>query len=544
MPITELFHRLNERLFVSRLKTVDESYISKRVLHDNWISKLNVTLCGVGIVILGEYSGWNFGLSYGWGSLIVASVIINVYYWCLLLCLSELSSAMPFSGGVFTFTAASMGNVFSYIIGLMTFMKILLAYSQTVLVINNYYIALANFSPDQIQIWKYFICAFIILICSILTADLKIFYRVMAVISGIAILGIVAVFFLLIPIFARSDFLANIGILDWSTILPDGITGVLNCIPYAIWIFIGIEDLPNIAEEVKNPSKNLPKGILYGFLIISILGFMVLIMTGANPGINVIQTSAEPIFDLLTINYAINAESFGGQLLRWILTSGAWSTLIGVAMSNLRITYSLSRGGYFPTYLSLTYQNGDKDSIGYGSPIYATIFSGLGCYGMVIVSFFLVDTNMITFFIYGSAFYSVTASIIIFTTYIILKVKSPHLDRPFTISNTYISLGVPILGLGISFFAIAGFFISNPNNEILLWTLGIQIIVSVLYYIFFVRHRLIMSVEQKFIKARISKMKDETIRKHQMSRAKNELHTVIKATAKSSTKHNIKSSTG
>ncbi|KAJ2996161.1 hypothetical protein HDV02_006744 [Globomyces sp. JEL0801] len=43
-----------------------------------------------------------------------------------------------------------------------------------------------------------------------------------------------------------------------------------------------------------------------------------------------------------------------------------------------------------------------------------------------------------------------------------------------------------------------------------------EVIVSVIYYIFFVRHRLVLSAEQKFIKMRICKIKEETLRKHQI----------------------------
>ncbi|KAI8901370.1 hypothetical protein BC833DRAFT_147230 [Globomyces pollinis-pini] len=142
---------------------------------------------------------------------------------------------------------------------------------------------------------------------------------------------------------------------------------------------------------------------------------------------------------------------------------------------------------------------------------------------MIVVSFFLGSTIFASFLIYGSAFYSLTAAIFVFISYIILKFRSPHLDRPFNISNGPIAFLIPILGLILTSFAISGCFLSNPNNTIVFYILMIQVIVSVIYYIFFVRHRLVLSAEQKFIKMRICKIKEETLRKHQIDQIKGRL---------------------
>ncbi|KAI8901369.1 hypothetical protein BC833DRAFT_617651 [Globomyces pollinis-pini] len=151
-----ILERLNEKFFQAILTNVDENYLKSRILRPSWISKPHLILFGIGMVISGEFAAWNVGLSYGWGSLAVSTIIVNIYFWCLLLCVGELSSALPFSGGALTFVTATMGNVFGYILGLVIFMQTLLVYSQTVLIVGNFYMSLANLTLDQIVYWNAF----------------------------------------------------------------------------------------------------------------------------------------------------------------------------------------------------------------------------------------------------------------------------------------------------------------------------------------------------------------------------------------------------
>ena len=64
---------------------------------------------GVGAVISGHYSGWNFGLANGWGSMLVALFIIAAMYWGLIFSLAEMSPALPHTGAAYSFARSAMG---------------------------------------------------------------------------------------------------------------------------------------------------------------------------------------------------------------------------------------------------------------------------------------------------------------------------------------------------------------------------------------------------------------------------------------------------
>ena len=95
--------------------------------------------------------------------------------------------------------------------------------------------------------------------------------------------------------------------------LPFGIYGVLASMPFAVWLFLAIEQLPLAAEESVDPKRDMPKGIMLGMFTLIALGFLVLIFNPAIPiereitdaagvtttvhGAFALGTSGEPILD-------------------------------------------------------------------------------------------------------------------------------------------------------------------------------------------------------------------------------------------------------
>src|SRR5262249_40547027 len=95
--------------------------------------------------------------------------------------------------------------------------------------------------------------------------------------------------------------------------LPFGVHGILASLPFAVWLFLAIEQLPLAAEESADPKRDMPKGIMAGMFTLIVLGFLVLIINPAIPiarevtdaagnaftahGAFALGTSGEPILD-------------------------------------------------------------------------------------------------------------------------------------------------------------------------------------------------------------------------------------------------------
>ncbi len=62
------------------------------------LTKLDMWALGITIVMGGQYFAWNAALSVGTGGALLATLIVTSGYVCLILCIAELSSGLPFAG--------------------------------------------------------------------------------------------------------------------------------------------------------------------------------------------------------------------------------------------------------------------------------------------------------------------------------------------------------------------------------------------------------------------------------------------------------------
>ena len=96
----------------------DKSYFEDRQLvrHANvW----HLWALGVGAVISGHFSGWNFGFGTGgWGGMLVAGIIIAIMYVGLVFSIAEMSPALPHTGAAYSFARTAMGPWGGFITGL------------------------------------------------------------------------------------------------------------------------------------------------------------------------------------------------------------------------------------------------------------------------------------------------------------------------------------------------------------------------------------------------------------------------------------------
>ena len=77
---------------------VTEEYFARRRLR-RYAGVLSLWALGVGAVISGHFSGWNFGLAFGWGSMFVATILITLMYLGLTYSLAEMSPALSTPSG-------------------------------------------------------------------------------------------------------------------------------------------------------------------------------------------------------------------------------------------------------------------------------------------------------------------------------------------------------------------------------------------------------------------------------------------------------------
>ncbi|MEX0628891.1 MAG: amino acid permease, partial [Cucumibacter sp.] len=284
----------------------DKGYFEKRGL-TRYAKVWHLWALGVGAVISGHFSGWNFGFATGgWGGMLVAGAIIAVMYLGLVFCIAEMSPALPHTGAAYSFARSSMGPWGGFITGLFENVEYVITPAVVVTFISAYFSSIvgldAAWSP---LIWIAFYAVFLAL--NIYGVALS--YRVTLVVTLISLAVLVVFWISAIPNMDFSRWALNIGVGPDGTAVelpegngswfPFGFSGVLATLPFAVWLFLAIEQLPLAAEEAVDPKKDMPRGILLGMVTLIVSAFMIVLLNPSVIGVGSFKlgSSLEPLLD-------------------------------------------------------------------------------------------------------------------------------------------------------------------------------------------------------------------------------------------------------
>src|SRR5437660_7585361 len=133
----------------------DRAYLQEHALKKP-LRVLDIWALGVGVVITGEYFGWNLGLKdNGPVAMLVASLIVCLLYLTWVLALAELSVAMPFAGGPLAYGRRAVEPSLGFVMGWSMFLECQFATIATALATGGYIAFLIN--PDEpnsmVQTW-------------------------------------------------------------------------------------------------------------------------------------------------------------------------------------------------------------------------------------------------------------------------------------------------------------------------------------------------------------------------------------------------------
>ena len=282
--------------------TADKDYFAKRGLQ-KYAGVWSLWALGVGAVISGHYSGWNLGLaSGGWGGMFVATVVIAVMYLGLTFSIAEMSPALPHTGAAYSFARTEMGPWGGFITGLCENVEYVLTPAVIVFFIGSYLTGIFETSTSFQPIW--WIGGYIIFV-GLNVVGVELSFKVTVAVT-LAALAVLATFWAMaIPEVEFARWALNIDadgkLLEagYGDFLPMGIGGALAALPFAVWLFLAIEQLPLAAEESIDPQRDMPRGIILGMLTLLVSAFLILFLNPSLPGVgsHALGQSGEPLLD-------------------------------------------------------------------------------------------------------------------------------------------------------------------------------------------------------------------------------------------------------
>jgi APA family basic amino acid/polyamine antiporter len=404
------------------------------------LTAMDLTLLGIGAIIgTGIFVLTGTAAANQAGPAIVLSyVLAGLACAFAALCYAEFAAMIPISGSAYTYAYATLGEIFAWMIG----WDLILEYavgSMTVAVGWSGYFQriLAGIGEGGVHLPVWMTAApaagvagavvnlpaiFIVLVISaLLVIGVRESARFNAVIVAIKLAAIL--FFIVVGVgYVKPE--------NWSPFMPYGFAGVTTAAAVVFFAYIGFDAVSTTAEEAKNPSRDLPIGIISSLVICTVLYLVVAgILSGIIP---VVQYKTDAQFINAPVGYAlavINMDWAAG-LVSAGAVAGITSVLLVMLLSQPRIFFAMSRDNLLPPGVSKVHPK-------FRTPYITTIITGVV---VAIVAGFTPIEILGEMTSIGTLF----AFVVVCVAVIILRRERPDARRPFKVPGGYV---IPVLGV-------------------------------------------------------------------------------------------------
>ena len=245
---------------------------------------------------------------------------------------AELVSAMPKAGGTYFYVTRAMGPAMGAVDGLITWFSLTLKSAFAL-------VGMAAFTRLIIDIDVHIVAVFFCLVF--------VFINIVGIKeAGRFQVGLVAGLLTLMVLYVVRG-LPSVNINNLTPFSPNGLTGVFSTAGLVFVSYGGLLKVASVAEEVKEPGKVIPLGMIVSLLVVSILYVLVIFVTSGILGGAALDHSLTPISD--------GAAAFMGTGGRIALSLAAVLAFVSTAnagiMAASRYPVALSRDGLLPGVL-------------------------------------------------------------------------------------------------------------------------------------------------------------------------------------------------
>lgn len=414
------------------------SEISQNSQLKKTLSPLLIWGLGVGYVISGMYFGWNLGLAEGGtGGLAIATVFVIIMYLTFTFSYTELACAIPKAGGAFAYADRGLGKNLGFLAGMAQNIEFIFAPPAIAMAIGAYF---SIWFPDAGTIP-------IAIVAYLIFTSLNIFGVKGAALFELAVTIVAVVELLIFAGICYPEFeVANLK----QNALPNGYMGAFAAIPFAIWFFLAIEGIANVAEEAKNPKRGITIGFtsaIFTLVVLCVITFTSAVGVAGWEAIvypdGSLEASDSPL--PLALGKVVGEGHAMFHMLLVIGIFGLVASFHGIILAAGRSTFEFGRVGYIPKALG-------KVNPKTKTPINALILNMV----IGILALFTGQTGaIITIAVFGA----LTLYIISMIAFFALRKKEPDLERPF---RTPFYPWFPAIALIIATVAIVAMTFYNP----------------------------------------------------------------------------------
>ena len=415
----------------------------------------------LGTAAAGEVNAAGEVVRYGAGpALILSFVLLGAVCALAALCYAELAAMIPQAGSAYAYSYATLGELIAWIIGWDLILEYAVGNVAVAIAWGGYFNSLVSpfFKiPDWLThgYWNAHALAAggnAAMQEVIRTAprvagvpilvNLPAFLIVMAI-TWLLVIGVkestrannimVGIKLLVLLVFVGVG-AANIDPANYTPFAPNGFRGIHQGAAIVFFAYIGFDAISTAAEETKDPQRNMPRGILVGLGICTLIYVIVgAVATGIVPYTQL--KSSDPLAHAL--------ELAGLPTASWIVAFGATVSMAAVLLvfqyGQPRIFFAMARDGLLPKWASRVHPK-------YRTPHITTIVTGV----LVAVGAALAD---------DAATYDLTnigtlwAFALVCLGVLVLRIKEPGRPRPFKVPAFWL---VTLGGVAACLFVMRG----------------------------------------------------------------------------------------
>jgi len=398
---------------------------------------------GVGYVISGMYFGWNLGLVEGGPyGLLAALGVVTVLYVTFVLSYAELSCAIPHAGGAFSyalraFGTGKFGRTAAALTGTAQVIEFVFAPPAIAAAIGAYAsLFVPSWNPTAVGLVAYAVFTLLNVWGVKQSALFELVITVAAVIELLIFAGVTGTHF------------------SWTAFsqnpLPHGWTGAFAAIPYAIWFYLAIEGVANVAEEARNPERDLARGFgsaMGTLVLLALLTFFAAVgVAGWEAVVYPVGSTAASDSPLpLALGRVVGRDHGLYDLLLAVGIFGLVASFHGIILVAGRAVLEMGRRGFAPRFLG-------QVSPGRQTPVAALLVNwGLGAVALVSGR----TGEIITISVFGALVLYALSMLSLFK----LRASEPGLARPFRAPGYP---WVPGVALALSVFCLIAMVVAQP----------------------------------------------------------------------------------
>lgn len=416
---------------------------------------------GVGYVISGMYFGWNLGLPKG-GTLgmAVAVLFVIVMYVSFSFSYIELACSIPKAGGGLDYTCRALGPRWGVLAGMAQNIEFIFAPPAVALAIGAY---LSNWIPEVTAIGMAIMAYLFFTVINILGVKAAAIFEL--IVTVIALFGLLLFVALALPHFNLDQLRSNP--------LPNGWSGSLAAIPFAIWFFLGIEGVANVAEETMRPQRDILFG--FGFALLTLVLACLLIFTtsiGIDGWESVVYQKGSTLPTDSPLLLALSSIVEKKWVMHLFITLGVFGLVAschGLMLAGGRAIFDFALVGFAPKALGTTHKR-------FKTPMKAFLFN-------MVVGIAILLTGKTGDIIIIACFGALALYIISMVAFLKLRSKEPDLPRPF---KTPFYPMTPIIALAMAAIALLTMTIYHFQQGLIFYAL---LVVSFIGFKLFIEER-------------------------------------------------------